>query len=127
MSLKTRDPSLPPPGPPFRVGETVAFFPAEIGPTSGWLRWSHAVIEDINEDAESFGFHFVDTPDERHAQGFENIVRVPPNYLAWRSAWEQAFARSGDEHEADRTTYDLWLRVLAEHPIHGPTLERHSR
>ena len=49
---------LPPPGPPFQVGEEVVFFPAEIGPTSNWLRWDFAVIDDIDEDAESFGFHF---------------------------------------------------------------------
>jgi hypothetical protein len=52
-------PDLPPPGPPFQVGEEVAFFPAEIGPTSNWLRWDFAVIDDIDEDAESFGFHFL--------------------------------------------------------------------
>lgn len=56
----------------------------------------------------------------------ENIVRRTPNYDAWRIAWEAAFARSGDENTADRETNDLWLRVLAEHPINGPRLGRHS-
>src|SRR3712207_5430717 len=59
------------PGPPFRVGETVAFFPAEIGPTSVWLKWDLAVIDDIKEEAQSFGFHFVGEPGVRHGQGFE--------------------------------------------------------
>jgi hypothetical protein len=117
--------ALPSQGPPFQVGEEVAFFPAEIGPTSKWLRWDYAVIDDINEGAESFGFHFVSQPDVRHAQGFENIVRRTPNYEAWRSAWEEAFARSKDEAHSDRDTHALWLRVLAEHPIHGGRLHRH--
>ena len=119
--------SLPPPGPPFQIGEQVAFFPAEIGPTSDWLRFDFAVIDDINEEAESIGFHFVSEPGVRHAQGFENIVRRTPNYEAWRSAWEDAFARTQNEKSADGETETLWLRVLAEHPIHGGRLYRHVR
>lgn len=122
------DPSrelLPLPGPPFQIGDEIAFYPAEIGPTSNWLRWDFAVIDDINEGAESFGFHFVSEPGVRHAQGFENIVRRTPNYEAWRSRWEDAFARTQDERAADLEAHRLWLRVLAEHPIHGGRLYRH--
>lgn len=103
----------------------VAFFPAEIGPTLMWFDWEMAVIEDINEEAQSFGFHFVSDPETRHAQGFENIVRPTDNYRAWRTAWDAAFARTGDEQTADAGTRELWLRVLAEHPIHGGTQRRH--
>ena len=105
----------------------MAFFPAEIGPTSNWLRLDLAVIDDIDEAAESFDFHFVGEPSVRHAQGFENIVRCTPNYEAWRSAWEDAFERTQDEAIADRETDALWLRVLAEHPIHGCQVYRHPR
>jgi len=63
-------------GPPFRVGELVAFFPAEIGPTRFWLTWDDAIIEDINETAQSFSFHFVPEPGIRRGQGFENVVRT---------------------------------------------------
>jgi hypothetical protein len=118
---------LPAPGPPFQIGEEVAFFPAEIGPTSNWLRLDYAVIDDINDDAESFGFHFVGEPGVRHAQGYENIVRRTPNYEAWRSAWEKAFARTTDERIADSETEPLRLRVLAEHPIHGARLGPEAR
>ncbi len=121
------DQSLPTPGPAFQVGEQVAFFPAVIGPTSPWLRLDFAVIDDIDIAAESFGFHFVGEPGVRHAQGFENIVRRTPNYEAWRSAWKDAFDRTQDEAIADRDTDALWLRVLAEHPIHGGQLYRHPR
>jgi hypothetical protein len=117
---------LPEPGPPFLVGEGIAFFPAELGPTSRWLAWDFAVIDDIDYEAETCGFHFVGEPDRRVAQGMENIVRRIQNYDVWRAAWEAAFARSGDESTADRATHDLRLRVLAEHPIHGPRLGRHN-
>jgi hypothetical protein len=109
------------------VGETVAFFPAEIGPTSNWLKWDLAVIEDIDEEAQSFGFHFVSEPGVRHAQGFENIVRPTSNYRAWRAAWEDAYGRTHDERLADAEAETLWLRVLAEHPIHGGVVDRHPR
>jgi hypothetical protein len=49
---------LPEPGPPFLVGEEIAFFPAEVGPTSRWLAWDFAVIDDVDYIAESCGFHF---------------------------------------------------------------------
>jgi hypothetical protein len=110
---------LAPAGPPFQVGEEVAFFPAEIGPTSNWLRMDYAVIDDLNEEAESFGFHFVGTPNKRHAQGLENIVRRDALYDAWRAAWEDIYARTGDETAADDGTDDLWYRIVAQHPIHG--------
>jgi hypothetical protein len=116
---------LPPPGPPFTVGETVAFFPAEIGPTSNWLRLDYAVIEALDERAESFTFHFVGQPNEHGAQGSENIVRRSDHYFAWRSLWQEVFARTGDETVADRETRQLWLRVLAEHPLHGSRMDRH--
>jgi hypothetical protein len=110
----------PEPGPPFEVGERVAFFPAEIGPTSMWLAWDYAVIDDINEAAEDFGFHFVSEPGVRHAQDFENIARCTPTYEAWRTAWTDAYSRTRDEALADRETEHLRIRVMAEHPIHGP-------
>jgi hypothetical protein len=110
---------LPEPGPPFTVGETVAFFPCEIGPTPVWVRLDYAVIEDIDEEAELFSFHFVGEPGQRHAQGLENIVRVTPNYLAWREVWQEALRRTGDEFEAVRQTRQAWYRVVAESPIHG--------
>ena len=80
MSSNPNEP-LPPPGPPFRIGEHVAMFPAIVaprveGPASVYLDWDEMVIDDINEAAESFGFHFVSKPDVRYGQGFENIVRV---------------------------------------------------
>jgi hypothetical protein len=117
---------LPQPGPPFGVGETVAFFPAELGPTSRWLAWDYAVIYVVDYEAESLGFHFVNEPDRRVAQGMENVARRTPNYDAWRTAWEVAFTRSRDESVADGATHDLRQRVLAEHPIHGPRLGRHN-
>jgi hypothetical protein len=89
-----------------------------------WMSWDFAVIDDINEGARSFGFHFVDEPEARHAQGFENIVRRTPDYEAWRAAWEAALARTQNERIADLETHALWLRVLAEHPIHGYRLDR---
>ncbi len=116
---------LPSPGPPFHIGERVAFFPAVIGPTSNWLQLDYAVIDDIDEPAESFGFHFVGEPGVHHAQGLENVVRPSVNYDAWRFAWEAAFARTSDESAAHAETKELWLRVLAEHPIHGSDVDRH--
>jgi hypothetical protein len=101
------------------VGETVAFFPAEIGPTSPWLAMDHAVIDQIDYEAESFRGHSVDNPAEVVGQGFENVVRVSPAYHEWRAAWESTFERTGDEQVADSETESLRLKVLAEHPIHG--------
>jgi hypothetical protein len=111
---------LPAPGPPFEVGDEVAFFPAEIASPDdpGWLGWEFAAIDDINEAAESLGFHFVSEPNVRHAQGFENIVRRTPRYARWRSAFERAVA-AGKDPNADPAVRELWLRVLAEHPVHG--------
>ncbi len=112
---------LPAAGPPFQAGEHVVFFPAVFADVSDpiWASWEEAVIDDINEAAETFGFHFVSDPGTRHAQGLENVVRPTPNYRAWRAAWDFAFARTGDDRLADAETRSLWLRVLAEHPIHG--------
>jgi hypothetical protein len=110
---------LPEPGDPFQIGETVAFFPAEFGPTSPWLGMGYAVIEGINADAETCEFRSVEAPFESFGQGMENIVRPSASYLAWRAAWEAAFERTGSEEEADEETEHLRVRVLAEHPIHG--------
>lgn len=119
-----REESLPPAGPPFEVGGHVAMFPAVIaprvkGPASVYLDWDEMVIDDIDEAAESFGFHFVSEPGVRHAQGFENIVRRTENYEAWRASWLETYKRTGSEETADSAARQLWLRVLAEHPIHG--------
>jgi hypothetical protein len=113
---------LPAPGPPFAIGEHVVFIPAVLGPPSMWLKLDEAVIDDIDEEAESFTFHFVSQPGVPAAQGLENVARANDTYRAWREAFESALAKSGDEGHADEETGDLWLRVLAEHPIHGPTL-----
>src|SRR4051812_47491689 len=111
---------LPPPGPPFAVGDEVAFFPAEVatGEDPGWLRWDYAVIDDVNEAAHSFGFHFVPGPAGRPPQGMENIVRQPPTYDQWRAAFER-LSSQGQDPESDPAVHDLWVRVLAEHPLHG--------
>lgn len=123
MSSPTNEP-MPPPGPPFRVGDHVAMFPAVIapsdqGPESVYLDWEEMVIEDVSEGAESFGFHFVSEPGVRHGQGFENIVRVNDTYRAWRAAWEDAYTRTSSACAADAESRPLWLRVLAEHPMYG--------
>ena len=115
---------LPSAGPPFKVGEHVAMFPAVVapsvaGPESVYLDWDEMVIDNINRPAESFGFHFVSEPGVRHGQGFENIVRANETYRAWRMVWLAAWERTGSNGVADRESRDLWLRLLAEHPIHG--------
>ena len=121
---RSTDKELPEPGPPFEVGERVAFGPTVLGPTTMWRGMEEAVIVDIDDEAETFGFRFVsEGAGVRHGQGLENIVRVTRSYLAWRTAWEQSFARTGDEATADSEAGDLWLRVLAEHPIHGRDLD----
>src|SRR5437867_4316441 len=87
---------LPEPGPPFRVGERVAFAATVIGPTRLWLDWEEVVIVDLDDEAKTFGFrHVSEVDDARHAQDLENIVRVTPNYRAWRTAWEASYARKG--------------------------------
>ena len=89
---------LPDPGPPFKVGDRVAFGRTVLGPTSMWLKWEEAEILDVNAASETVGFRFVtDADDVRHAQGMETIVRVTPNYRTWRAAWDEAYARAGDE------------------------------
>jgi hypothetical protein len=123
MSANPNEP-LPPPGTPFRIGERVAMFPAVIaprveGPASVYLDWDEMVIDDVNEEAQSFGFHFVSEPGVRQAQGFENIVRVDDTYRAWRATWEEAYARTGSTQTADAESRTPWLRVLAGHPLHG--------
>ena len=76
----------------------------------------HAVIDQIDRAAESFSAHSVNDPTDVVGQGFENVVRVSPAYQEWRTAWESAFERTGDEELADSETEDLRLRVLAETP-----------
>lgn len=122
------DEPLPQPGPPFRIGEEIAFFPAEFETLEdpGWLRWDYAVIADIDEPAGSIGFYFLATPHARHAQGMENIVRRTAGYLAWRSAFEAALAATGDPTKAHAQTHELWVRVMAEHPIHGGSRFPHA-
>jgi hypothetical protein len=89
-----------------------------------WLNWEHAVILDVDARAETVGFRFVsEAQSVRHAQGMENIVRISPNYRMWRAAWDEVYARARDEAAADREVKDLWMRVLAEHPIHGRDLK----
>ena len=131
MPSKPSEP-LPPPGPPFHVGDHVAMFPAVVaprveGPASVYLDWDEMVIDDVNEGAQSFGFHFVSEPGVRKAQGFENIVRINDTYRVWRATWEDAYARTGSTQAADAESRALWLRVLAEHPLHGSSgSDRHS-
>ncbi len=129
-----QDNPLPEPGPPFEVGEHVMFAPTVFATPDDprWLKWEEAVITRVNPRSESFSFRFVSEPEEGplvgpHAQGMENIVRITPNYLACRHAYEEAFARTGDSRAASNETAELWLRVLAEHPIHGLDLERVPR
>jgi len=93
--------------------------PAIAGPETAYLDWDEMIIDDINTAAESFGFHFVSQPGVRHAQGLENVVRVNETYRAWRSAWLAAWERTSSVEAADRESREFWLRVLAEHPIHG--------
>lgn len=114
--------SEPTPGPPFQVGDEIAFFSVSIANPDdlGWLRWEYAVIDDINPAAESFGFHFVSEPGKRWAQGMENIVRRSPAYYRWREAFEAVLAATGDQRKADDATMELHRLVVAEHPIYGP-------
>src|SRR2546430_2845041 len=118
---------LPEPGPPFAVGEHVRFAPIVFATPDdpAWFKWEEAVILDVDYGAESFGFRFVSEPEGvRHAQGMEVIVRSTENYLAWRQTYEMAYARTGDDQAAFRESKPLWLRVLAEHPIHGRDPQR---
>jgi hypothetical protein len=110
---------LPEPGPPFRAGDEVAFFPAEVSTAEdpGKLLLEYVVIDDVNDEAETFSGHFLSAPGDRFSQDVNNIVRRSPTYNRWRLAMEQA-TRAGhplDDHEEK----ELRLRVLAEHPIHG--------
>jgi hypothetical protein len=93
-----------------------------------WFKWEEAVILDVDQEAETFGFRFISEPEGvRHAQGMEVIVRVTENYLAWRRAYEEAYARKGDDQAASNETAQLWRRVLSEHPIHGREVGRDPR
>ena len=119
--------SLPEPGPPFAVGEHVRFAPTVLSTPEdpAWFKWEEAVILEVDEEAETFAFRFISEPEGvRHAQGMEVIVRVTENYLAWRRAYEEAYARNGDDQAASNATAQLWRRVLAEHPIHGHEVRR---
>jgi hypothetical protein len=134
MDDSRQDNQLPEPGPPFEVGEHVMFAPMVFATLDdpAWFKWEEAVITRVDPHSESFSFRFVSEPEEGplvgpHAQGIENIVRITPNYLAWRRAFEEAYARTGDDRAASNETAELWLRVLAEHPIHGHDLERVRR
>jgi hypothetical protein len=51
-------------GPPFRIGDEVAFFPAEVESRSDprRLRWDFVVIDDIDEGSELLSFHCVFKP-----------------------------------------------------------------
>lgn len=120
------EPALPEPGGPFHVGEHVVFFPAEVGPASMWLSWDEGVVDDIRPEAQSFGFHFVSDPEVRHAQGFENVVRKTVYYRRWRRVFTEALSRTGSEEAAFEEARPVWLRVLAEHPMHGSSgVRRH--
>lgn len=120
MTTRSDEP-LPDPGPPFAVGDEVAFFPAEVSAIDdpGWFRWDYAVIDEVNEAAETFRGHFESEPTRPIAQDMNNIVRRTANYYRWRGAMERAIA-SGD-FDRDEDEIDLRARVLAEHPIHGGT------
>ena len=118
------EPPLPEPGGPFRVGEHVAFFPAEIDPGDMWFSWDEAVIDDVRPEAESFGFHFVSEPEVRRAQGMENIVRRSVYYRRWRRVVTEALARTNDAASAFEAAKPWWVRVLADHPLHGSTGSR---
>ncbi len=120
----SHEPAGPQPGPPFRIGEHVVMFPAVVapdrpGPGSVYLDWDEMVIDDIDESAESFGFHFVSEPGVRSGQGFENVVRADETYRSWRSAWLAAWEQTGSEAAANRETEELRLRVMAGQPIYG--------
>lgn len=106
---------------PFKPGDEVAFFPVEIDlpHDPGWLSWDFAVIDDVDEGAETFHFHFVGTPDERWGQGMENIVRRTPAYATWRKEFERRLKEDGYER-ASAATEDLRLAVLVEHPTRWP-------
>jgi hypothetical protein len=110
---------LPEAGPPFQVGDEVAFFPAEIAEPDdpGWFRWDYAVIDEVNEAAKTFRGHFLSKPGEKFAQDMNNIVRRTPNYSRWRAAMERVVAAGGQS--TNQEEIELRARVLAEHPIHG--------
>ena len=116
--MKTNNTSKPQ---PFKPGDEIAFFPVEIDPPGdpGWLSWDFAVIEEVDQGAETFRFHFVGTPHERWGQGMENIVRRTPAYAAWRQAFERQLKEHGYER-ASAHTEDLREAVLAEHPTRWP-------
>lgn len=118
------EPPLPGPGEPFSVGEHVAFFPAEIDPGEMWLSWDEAVIDEVRPGAQSFGFHFVSEPDVRHGQGMENIVRRTVYYRRWRRVATEALARTNNAAAAFEAAKPWWIRVLAEHPLHGSASSR---
>jgi hypothetical protein len=95
MSLMEDEP-LPEPGPPLAVGEHVRFAPTVFATPDdpAWFKWEEAVIVEVHYKSESFGFRFVSEPEgTRHSQGMEVIVRITENYLAWRRAYEEAYAR----------------------------------
>lgn len=128
--MDAKNDALPEPGPPFAVGEHVRFAPTVFSTPDdpAWFKWEEAIIIDVSYRSESFGFRFVSEAEGvRHAQGMEVIVRITPNYLAWRRAYEEAYARTGDDQAASTETAELWRRVIAEHPIHGHDLDRVRR
>ena len=123
-SIEREDP-LPDPGPPFRVGERVVLAPLTLGPTSKYIGRDELVITSVDPEAETFGFYVASDPERRPGgQGWESICRLTPNFIRWRTAWHEAFERSGDERLADEETASLWIRVVAEHPLYGHDIAR---
>ena len=122
------DKELPAAGPIFAVGERVAFFPAELGPTSMWLGWDDAILDEVYLESDSFRCHLTSAPDESFGQGMENIVRRDERYLEWRRIWDGVFTQTDSQDEADAATARLWLELLAAHPLHGSDgIYRHPR
>jgi hypothetical protein len=115
---------LPLQGPPFAVGEVVVFAPLTLGPVSTY-DWRDMVITDVDLEAESFHAYYSDDPErERFGQGFEMIARRTLYFERWLTAWKEAIAHSATDHDAFVKTADLWLYVVAEHPIYGPDVKR---
>jgi hypothetical protein len=114
---------LPLPGSPFAVGEIVVFAPLTLGPVSTY-DWRDMVITEVHVEAESFHAYYLDDPQrERFGQGFEMIARRTRYFERWLAAWTEAGARSS-EGAAWAETADLWLYVVAEHPVYGPDVKR---
>ena len=57
----------------------------------------------------------------RNGQGMENIARRSVYYRRWRRVVTETLARTNDANEAYEAAKPWWIRVLAEHPLHGST------